>query len=93
MDTNTTPNPNASRTRRATKEEIAAASDPDALLPIRTVCALVGLGATSIRQGVKKGTFPAPSHLNRRVVRWPARVIRAYLQERGAPDDPFKLPA
>jgi predicted DNA-binding transcriptional regulator AlpA len=70
------------RPLKVTPEQIAAAADPDALLSIDTVCVLTGMSRTTLRLKVKEGTFPAPSHQNRRVVRWPAHKVRAYLQAR-----------
>jgi len=72
-----------SRPLRVTPQQIAAAADPDALLSIDTVCVLTDMSRTTLRLKVKEGAFPAPSHLNRRVVRWPAHKVRAYLQAQG----------
>lgn len=52
------------------------------LLRLPDVCAAVGLGRSSIYEGVKAGTFPAPIKLSRRAVCWPAASIDAWITER-----------
>jgi predicted DNA-binding transcriptional regulator AlpA len=66
--------------RKATPAAIAAASDPDALISMAVVMALTGLGESTIRKRVKKGTFPAPSHLSLRLIRWRAGDVRDWLK-------------
>jgi prophage regulatory protein len=55
---------------------------PQRLLRLPEVCSLVGLGKSSIYEGVKSGTFPAPVKLSRRAVCWPAASIDAWITER-----------
>lgn len=57
-------------------------STPQRLLRLPDVCALVSLGKSSIYEGVKAGTFPAPIKLSRRAVCWPAASIDAWITER-----------
>ena len=57
-------------------------STPQRLLRLPEVCALVGLGKSSIYEGVKNSTFPAPIKLSRRAVCWPAASIDAWITER-----------
>ncbi len=57
-------------------------SEPQRLLRLPQVEALVGIRKTSIYDGVKAGTFPAPVKLSRRVAVWPAAAIDAWITER-----------
>ncbi len=57
-------------------------STPQRLLRMPDVCAIVGLSKSSIYEGVKAGTFPAPIKLSRRAVCWPAAAIDAWITER-----------
>lgn len=57
-------------------------STPQRLLRLPEVCSLVGLGKSSIYEGVKAGTFPAPVKLSRRAVCWPAYAVDAWITER-----------
>lgn len=57
-------------------------SAPQRLLRLPEVCTLVGMGKSSIYEGVKSGTFPAPIKLSRRAVCWPAAAIDAWITER-----------
>lgn len=57
-------------------------STPQRLLRLPDVEALVGLRKSSIYDGVKAGTFPAPVKLSRRAVCWPAAAIDAWITER-----------
>jgi excisionase family DNA binding protein len=63
------------------KQPIEAANVPDALLTVDVVCALVGLAPRTIRDRVKKGTFPSPAYRSRRMVRWRAEAVHAWLAE------------
>lgn len=74
------------KTPEVTPQAIAAAADPDALLPIEVVCALTDLRPGTIREMVRTGRFPAPVHINRKVVRWVAGQVRAWLQAQATPD-------
>jgi prophage regulatory protein len=58
------------------------ASSPQQLLRLPQVEALVGIRKSSIYEGVKAGTFPAPIKLSRRAVCWPAAAIDAWITER-----------
>jgi predicted DNA-binding transcriptional regulator AlpA len=68
--------------RIPTPQEIAAAADPDALLDIAVVCALTSMKKTYITTEVRNWRFPQPIHLSRRVTRWRAGDVRAWLKER-----------
>jgi prophage regulatory protein len=57
-------------------------SIPQRLLRLPEVCSLVGLGKSSIYEGVKAGTFPAPIKLSRRAVVWPAATIDVWITEK-----------
>ncbi|MDO8287551.1 MAG: AlpA family transcriptional regulator [Rhodoferax sp.] len=57
-------------------------SEPQRLLRLPQVEALVGIRKSSIYEGVKAGTFPAPVKLSRRAVCWPAAAIDAWITER-----------
>ena len=52
----------------------------DALLTIRTVCAVAGLSESSIRRGVTAGTFPAPVKRGKRCSRFIASDISDWLR-------------
>jgi prophage regulatory protein len=55
----------------------------DALLNIRTIQALTGLGKTSIYERIKTGEFK-PIRLGKRCTRFRARDVRIWLQAQGA---------
>ena len=57
-------------------------SNPQRLLRLPEVESLVGIRKSSIYEGVKAGTFPAPIKLSRRAVCWPAASIDAWITER-----------
>jgi prophage regulatory protein len=57
-------------------------SSPQRLLRLPEVESLVGIRKSSIYEGVKAGTFPAPVKLSRRAVCWPAAAIDAWITER-----------
>lgn len=57
-------------------------SNPQRLLRLPEVESLVGIRKSSIYEGVKAGTFPAPVKLSRRAVCWPAAAIDAWITER-----------
>lgn len=67
-----------------TPEELAAAQDPDALLPARVVASLLGISARSVDRWVESVGFPAPIHLNVHTKRWRAGEVRAWLRARSA---------
>lgn len=60
----------------------AALKPPEKLLRLPAVMAIVGLQKSSIYEGVKNGTFPAPVKLSRRAVCWPESRIAAWVDER-----------
>jgi prophage regulatory protein len=55
---------------------------PERLLRLPDVTAKVGLGKSSIYEGVRLGTFPRPVKLSRRAVCWPASAIDAWIADR-----------
>ncbi len=55
---------------------------PERLLRLPDVEALVGLRKSSIYDAVKRGDFPRPIRLSRRAVCWPASAIEAWIQAR-----------
>lgn len=57
-------------------------SAPQRLLRLPEVTTLVGLGKSSIYEGVKNGTFPAPIKLSRRAVCWSSISIDSWITER-----------
>ena len=57
-------------------------SSYEQLLRLPDVVERVGLQKSSIYDGVKHGTFPAPVKLSRRAVCWPASAIDAWITER-----------
>lgn len=87
-------NPKTSDTRTAQVQRVADFMDkhpstlaavvktPEKLLRLPAVMAIVGLQKSSIYEGVKKGTFPAPIKLSRRAVCWPESHIAAWVNER-----------
>lgn len=60
----------------------SSASNRERLLRLPEVESTVGLRKSSIYDGVKRGTFPAPVKLSRRAVCWPASAIDAWITER-----------
>ena len=75
-----TPEPAAIRLQA----NLAAASNPDALLQVSTVMALTGLSRATIYRWIKLNLFPEPIKLGPGCVRWRAGVITEWLQARGA---------
>lgn len=63
------------------KQPIAVSTNPDALLTVDTVAALVGCRPDTVRDWVRKGRFPKPLHIGRGV-RWPARVVNDWMRAR-----------
>ena len=57
-------------------------TNPEKLLRLPAVMAIVGLQKSSIYEGVKNGTFPAPIKLSRRAVCWPESHIATWVKER-----------
>lgn len=65
-----------------TEQPLHAAQIADALLKLRTVQALTGLGKTSIYERIKTGEFK-PVRLGKRCTRFRAADIQAWLQAQG----------
>lgn len=57
-------------------------SNPQRLLRLPEVTARVGLGKSSIYEGVKAGTFPAPVKISRRAVCWDSWAVQNWITER-----------
>ena len=57
-------------------------TQPQSLLPIRSVQAQTNLGRTKIYDLIRKGDFPAPIKLGARTARWPAAAIDAWIQKK-----------
>jgi prophage regulatory protein len=68
----------------ATPQQIAAASNPDALIAIEVVEALTGFAASTLRKWIRKGRFPAGIRFSRRGVRWRASGVHQWVVEQGA---------
>lgn len=51
---------------------------PDALLRLNDVCALVGVGRSTVYSWVASKTFPQPVKVGARAVRWKARELAAW---------------
>jgi len=86
-------NPKSSDTRPAQVQRVAdhlekhpvtltTALSTEKLLRLPAVIAIVGMGKSSVYEGVKNGTFPAPIKLSRRAVCWPESHIAAWVSER-----------
>lgn len=58
------------------------AAQPERLMRLPEVEAIVGLRKSSIYEAVKRGEFPAPVKLSRRAVCWPASAIDAWIADR-----------
>jgi predicted DNA-binding transcriptional regulator AlpA len=61
-------------------ELAAAASCDDALLRLRTVCALTGLATTPMKKRIAMGDFPAPVRLGSTTHRWRAGDVRGWIR-------------
>lgn len=74
------------RRRRAprAKQDIAVSTNPDALLTVETVAALVGCRPDTVRKWVAEGRFPQPIRLGR-AVRWRAEVVNGWMRARVTP--------
>ena len=64
------------------KENQRNTDQPEKLLRLPAVVALVGLQKSSIYDAIKRGEFPSPVKLSRRAVCWPASAIDAWITER-----------
>lgn len=66
-------------------QPITAADNPDALLQIRTVAALIGGGKSTVYSRVSKDpTFPRPIRLGTRCTRFRAGDVIAWLKAQAA---------
>ncbi|MDP2005528.1 MAG: AlpA family phage regulatory protein [Rubrivivax sp.] len=63
----------------APRQPIEAASLPDALLKVQTVCAVVGLSSPTIYRKVATGDFPEPVRLGARCTRWKSGDVQSWL--------------
>ena len=63
----------------APRQPIEAASLPDALLKVQTVCAVVGLSSPTIYRKVATGDFPEPVRLGARCTRWKSGDVQVWL--------------
>lgn len=68
--------------REPTPAEMAAAQDPDALLPVWVVAKLVGTAPNTINIWEAKGLFPRAIHLNPKIKRYRAGTVREWLRTR-----------
>lgn len=57
-------------------------AQPERLLRLPDVEALVGLRKSAIYEAVKKGEFPPPVKLSRRAVCWPNSAIVQWIEDR-----------
>lgn len=64
------------------RENPSKSANHDRLLRLPDVESLVGMRKTSIYEGVKRGTFPAPVKLSRRAVCWPESKVQAWIAQR-----------
>lgn len=65
-----------------TQANPSKSTNTERLLRLPEVIAKVGLGKSSIYEGVRLGTFPAPVKLSRRAVCWPASAVDAWIADR-----------
>lgn len=63
-----------------TEQPLHALQISDALLKIKTVQNLVGLGKTTVYKKCAEGNFPAPIKQGTRCTRWRAGDVQAWLQ-------------
>lgn len=71
------------RAERVASQSAAASHNPDALLHIDTVCAIVGLSRTSIYDRMRiaaPNAFPQPIRLSARCSRWRAESVTDWLK-------------
>lgn len=67
--------------RKPGAQPLEVAKNPEALLRLQTVSALVGLARSAIYARIQRGEFPAPIKLSARCSRWKAGAVRAWLSE------------
>ena len=61
------------------------------ILRIPEVCAVTGLGKSTIYKKLSEGTFPEPLRLGPRAIGWRARDLLAWLEDPGREWDPAKV--
>ena len=76
MQTHTAPSPK----RQRTPQPIDAASNPNALLTVETVSALIGLSRATVYQFETEGRFPRAVRLGTRCTRWRAADVTNWLK-------------
>lgn len=69
----------AIRPNRDRTQPLSAASLPDALLKMNTVCAVTGLSPSSIYRKTATGEFVTPVRLGARCTRWRAADVRNWM--------------
>jgi len=74
--------PTSTKSRASSRQPLHAAQIHDALLKLKTVQALTGLGKTSIYERIKTGEFK-PVRLGTRCTRFRAGDVNAWLQAQG----------
>lgn len=81
MNAHTTERPTR-RAHRKQTQDVGAARDPDALLTVSTVSAIIGFSPITVRAWARTGKFPTGILIGRNR-RWRARDVRAWMSERG----------
>lgn len=73
------------RRKRAprTRQDIAVSTNPDALLTVETVSALIGCKPDTLRKWTVAGRFPQPLHMGR-AIRWRAQVVNDWMRSRAS---------
>jgi prophage regulatory protein len=66
------------------KNQIAAATDDDALLIFPVVLALTGVGRSSLYKKIADKTFPAPVKLGPRMSRFRAGDVRSWIRRQAS---------
>lgn len=66
------------------RQDIAASTNPDALLTVDTVAALIGCRPDTVRKWVTERKFPEPIRLADRHVRWRAEIVNQWMRDRAA---------
>ena len=69
--------------REPTAAELAASHDPDALLPVWVVAALVGMKSSTIDTWEARGHFPKAVWVNPKIKRYRAGTVREWLRAQG----------
>jgi prophage regulatory protein len=69
--------------RKEPPQPLSILNQPNALLKIRTVTAVVGLSDSSVRKLIREGSFPKPIRFGQRCSRWRSADINRWLQAAG----------